>query len=155
MREKFDTLIQAVTGDIADKPLDDGLEQWLNHHYGPASDWYRNMEQACTQGIQDGWMCKYEADGVKYGRVTKPSDATHGFSVDVVRMEDVRGPHHRHPNGEIDLILPVTPGARFDGSDAGWKVYAPDSAHYPTVSHGTAHVLYLLPAGKIEFTKIQ
>ncbi len=152
MREKFDTLIEAVTDAIGDRPLNSGLEQWLNQHYGPDTEWYQAVAESCTQGIQDGWMCKYEADGVKYGRVTKPSDATRGFSVDVVRMEDVRGPHHRHPDGEIDLILPITPGAQFDGSDAGWKVYGPDTAHSPTVSRGAAHVLYLLPAGKIEFT---
>jgi len=32
-------------------------------------------------------------------------------------------------------------------------VYAPGSAHRPTVSSGRALVLYLLPQGQIEFTK--
>ena len=155
MREHFDTLIQTVTRQIDDRALDDTLQTWLNQHYGAESEWYRDISAACTKGVQDGWMCKHEAQGLKYGRVTKPSDETCGFSVDVVSMQDVRGPHHRHPNGEIDLIMPLTPGARFDGSEAGWKVYGPDSAHCPTVSNGAAHVLYLLPDGKIEFTAPQ
>ena len=154
MRDQFDTLIHEVTSQIAGQSLDASLQDWLNTHFGADSDWYRDMSVSCTQGVADGWMCKYEADGVKYGRVTKPSEASNGFSVDVVSMQDVRGPHHRHPNGEIDLIMPITPGAQFDGCDAGWKVYGPDSAHSPTVRHGAAHVLYLLPEGKIEFTRV-
>jgi hypothetical protein len=155
MREHFDTLIQAVTRQIADRLLDETLQIWLNSHYGADSEWYRDISAACIEGVRDGWMCKHEAQGLKYGRVTKPSEASNGFSVDVVSMQDICGPHHRHPNGEIDLIMPITPGARFDGCDAGWKVYRPDSAHYPTVSNGAAHVLYLLPEGKIEFTAQQ
>lgn len=111
MREHFDTLIQTVTRQIAGRPLDHTLQAWLNAGYGAHSDWYQEMTAACIQGIADGWMCKHEAQGLKYGRVTKPSEASHGFSVDVVSMQDIRGPHHRHPNGEIDLIMPLTPGA--------------------------------------------
>jgi hypothetical protein len=68
-------------------------------------------------------------------------------------MENIRGPHHRHPNGEIDLVMPLTAEARFDDHGASWVVYGPNSAHYPTVTHGRAWVLYLLPQGAIEFTK--
>ena len=98
-------------------------------------------------------MCNREAAGIKYGRVIKPEPRTHGFSVDVVEMDNIKGPHHRHPNGEIDMIMPLTPGAKFDEHDAGWLVYGPGSAHSPTVSEGKALVLYLLPQGMIEFTK--
>ena len=97
-------------------------------------------------------MCKREAGGIQFGRVIKPSDDTHQLSVDVVRMENIKGPHHRHPNGEVDLVLPLTADAKFDGSGRGWKVYAPNSAHHPTVTEGAALVLYLLPGGAIEFT---
>jgi hypothetical protein len=68
-------------------------------------------------------------------------------------MQDVAGPHHRHPKGEIDLIMPLDEPAMFDGHPAGWLVYGPDSAHRPTVSGGSALVLYLLPEGAIEFTR--
>ena len=98
-------------------------------------------------------MCNREAGGIKFGRVVKPCDATHGFSVDVVEMDDIAGPHHRHPNGEIDLVMPLDRDARFDGHGAGWRVCGPDSAHVPTVTGGKALILYLLPGGAIEFTQ--
>jgi hypothetical protein len=90
--------------------------------------------------------------GIKYGRVIKPGQATHRFSVDVVEMENLAGPYHRHPEGEIDMIMPFTGSAKFDGRGAGWLVYGPGTAHRPSVSDGKALVLYLLPTGKIEFT---
>jgi hypothetical protein len=68
-------------------------------------------------------------------------------------MNDCVGPHHSHPNGEIDLVMPLEGDARFDGHAAGWVVYPADSAHFPTVSGGRALVLYLLPGGSIEFTR--
>jgi len=78
---------------------------------------------------------------------------TNGLSIDVVDLKDIVGPHHSHPNGEICMTMPVTPGARFDGHDRGWCVYPPGSAHHPTVKNGEALVLYLLPGGEINFTK--
>ena len=110
------------------------------------------IARACREAIRDGWMCNREAGGIRYGRVVKPGPSTHGYSVDVVEMDDVVGPHHRHPNGEIDLVMPIDAAARFDGHGAGWVVYGPGSAHSPTVTGGRALVLYLLPQGAIEFT---
>jgi hypothetical protein len=77
----------------------------------------------------------------------------HGYSIDVVDMNEVAGPHHTHPNGEVDLIMPTEGDARFDGRGAGWLVYPAGSSHRPTVSGGRAFVLYLLPGGAIEFTR--
>jgi hypothetical protein len=111
------------------------------------------VHDACLAGIAAGWMCNREHAGIRYGRVVRPGAATHGFSVDVVDMNDVAGGHHRHPNGEIDLVLPLDGAATFDGHGAGWLVYEPGSAHVPTVAGGRALVLYLLPQGAIEFTK--
>ena len=68
-------------------------------------------------------------------------------------MADLAGPHHTHPNGEIDLIMPLEGDATFDGRPAGWCVYPPGSAHHPTVGNGRALVLYLLPEGQIQFTR--
>ena len=68
-------------------------------------------------------------------------------------MNGVVGPHHSHPNGEVDLVIPLNEGAAFDGTDHGWKVYSPGSAHKPTVANGEAFVIYLLPDGAIEFTR--
>jgi hypothetical protein len=150
---EFGRLVGAITAGIAGKPLDAGLESELNAAYPPDSATFRDVFAACRAAIAAGWMCNREAGGIKFGRVVKPGDATHGFSVDVVEMDDIAGPHHRHPNGEIDLVMPLDREAVFDGHGAGWRVYGPDSAHVPTVTGGKALILYLLPGGAIEFTQ--
>lgn len=151
--EEFQKLIQPLTEALQGRAIDGELQSWLNESYPPDGPAFGEIEKACHAAIEAGWMCNREAGGIAFGRVIKPSPATHGFSVDVVRMEDIKGPHHRHPNGEIDMVMPTAGDAKFDGTPRGWKVYAPDSAHDPTVTDGAALVLYLLPDGAIEFTK--
>ena len=148
----FQKLISQLTEEIAGHALDATLESRLNTDYEPGSIRYERLFDACKIGVRDGWLCNREAGGLRYGRVLKPTDATHGFSVDVVDMENIAGPHHTHLNGEIDLIMPLTEGACFDSSPAGWRVYEAGTSHYPTVSQGRALVLYLLPQGAISFT---
>ena len=150
--ETFSALIAGVTARIAGRPLDDALARDLNAAVPGDGNDVAAIATACREGIRAGWMCNREAGGIRYGRVLKPGPATHGFSVDVVDMADVAGPHHRHPNGEIDLVMPIDGAARFDGHGAGWVVYGPGSAHEPTVRGGRALVLYLLPQGAIDFT---
>jgi hypothetical protein len=148
----FQTLISRLTEEISALPLGPQLETYLNTQHGPGSPTYDAIFNACQTGVKMGWMCNREADGIRYGRVIKATDTTHGFSVDVVDMDNVAGPHHAHPNGEIDMIMPLSPDARFDSRAAGWCVYEPGSAHRPTVTQGRALVLYLLPQGAIQFT---
>jgi hypothetical protein len=150
---RFKTRLAAVTAQIHHRTLDRDLDLWLNKHLGVDTPTYRELKQSCEEGIAQGWLCKYEGGGLRYGRIFKPSDDLHGFSVDVVDMENVAGPHHAHPKGEIDLIMPIDGDAQFDGRSAGWLVCPPASAHRPTVSQGRALVLYLLPQGEIEFTQ--
>lgn len=150
----FHQRIAQVAQQIAGRPLDDTLAQWLNTELGADSDTYRQLKQLCLQGVAEGWLCQRERGGIRYGRVFAATDpALHGFSVDVVDMADIAGPHHVHPHGEIDLIMPLQGEAQFDGRPAGWAVMPAGSAHRPTVSQGRALVLYLLPQGAIEFTK--
>jgi hypothetical protein len=149
----FQQLVAGITTQIAGRPLDAALDAWLNLEHGAGSVSYVALKQACETGVADGWLAHREGGGIKYGRIFKPSDALHGFSVDVVDMQDIAGPHHTHPNGEIDLIMPIGGDATFDGRPAGWCVYGPGTAHRPTVRHGRALVLYLLPQGAIEFTR--
>ena len=150
----FRRQIAQLTATLAGRPLDADLDAWLNAEHGPSSETYRQLRAACEAGVAGGWMCEREGGGIRYGRVCKPGEDLHGFSVDVVEMRDIAGPHHSHPQGEIDLILPLDGSdARFDGRPAGWCVYPPGSAHHPTVSGGRAYVLYLLPQGQIQFTK--
>jgi hypothetical protein len=151
--QQFLGLVADFTGGLAGRPLNEELQRWLNERHGPGTPAYESLKQACVDGVAQGWMCGREAGGIRYGRVLKAEDATHRFSVDVVDMKDVAGPHHTHPLGEIDLIMPLGGDAKFDGHPAGWCVYPPGSAHRPTVAGGRALVLYLLPEGQIDFTR--
>jgi hypothetical protein len=151
--DAFKELLQGVTAHLHNRPLDGDLHTWLNTEHGPASATYSALKAACEVGVADGWLCQRDAGGLKYGRIFKPDAELQGFSVDVVDMTDVAGPHHTHPLGEIDLIMPLDAEARFDGHGAGWLVYPAGSAHPPTVTGGRALVLYLLPEGRIDFTR--
>lgn len=151
--EEFTGLIAGITARIAGRPLDAQVETLLNTEFPADGPAFNRVFEACKAGIAAGWMCNREGGGIKFGRVIKPGDAIHGFSVDVVEMGDCKGPHHRHPNGEIDMIMPLDANAKFDGRGKGWLVYPAGHAHNPTVSEGRALVLYLLPQGAIEFTK--
>ena len=149
----FHQALADLTAQLAGKPLDAALARGLNNTHGPTSTTYQRLREACIQGAREGWLCEREGAGIRYGRVFKPEDALHRFSVDVVDMQNIAGPHHTHPQGEIDLIMPLEGNAVFDGHPAGWCVYPPGSAHHPTVANGRALVLYLLPEGQIQFTR--
>ncbi len=151
--DKFRAQIAGLTAQLAGRPLDAGLDAWLNREHGAASATFADLKASCQAGVAEGWLCNREGGSIRYGRIFKPADDLHGFSVDVVDMTDIAGPHHVHPNGEIDLVMPLEGAATFDGRPAGWVVMPPGSAHRPTVSQGRALVLYLLPQGAIEFTK--
>ncbi len=150
--DSFSQLIAKITERIQGRPVDASLGAFLEAEFPASGAIFTEIFNTCQAAVAAGWMCAREAGGVKFGRVLKASPATHGFSVDVVEMADVVGPHHRHPKGEIDLIMPLEGAAEFDGHGRGWLVYGPDSAHRPTVAGGRAWVLYLLPDGAIEFT---
>lgn len=152
-KENFHQLVADLTAQIAGRPLDAALDQWLNATHGAGSPTFAALKNACLEGVAQGWLCEREGGGIRYGRPFKPEDALHRFSVDVVDMTELAGPHHSHPNGEIDLIMPLEGDATFDGRPAGWCVYPPGSAHRPTVAQGRALVLYLLPEGQIQFTR--
>jgi hypothetical protein len=151
--DQFRSQIARLTAQLHGRALDDSLDAWLNRQHGPGSSTFEELATACRTGVAEGWLANREGGGIKYGRIFKPSDELNGFSVDVVDMQDIAGPHHTHPNGEIDLIIPIDADAQFDGRPAGWCVYGAGSAHRPTVSNGRALVLYLLPQGAIEFTR--
>ncbi len=151
-QEQLRTQVATLTAQLAGRPLDAELAAWLNAEHGPLSDTFRQLQATCEAGVHDGWLCNREGGGIRYGRIFKPADDLHGFSVDVVDMESIAGPHHVHPQGEIDLVIPLSEGAQFDGHGAGWVVYGPGSQHAPTVRQGRALVMYLLPQGQIQFT---
>jgi len=140
----------AATGGEA---LGAALEDRLNRDFPAGGAWFEEAVALCMQGMKEGWLCGREAGGIKFGRAVKPCEALGGMSIDVVEMTSVVGRHHAHPNGEIDLVMPIDGTAKFDARGAGWKIYEAGSAHHPTVTGGKALVLYLLPDGAIEFTR--
>ncbi|HSV47181.1 MAG TPA: DUF4863 family protein [Ramlibacter sp.] len=144
--------LAALTAELANRPLDAQLQAWLNDRHGAGTPAFEALQSTCQAGVAAGWLCDRESGGIRYGRIFKAQAELQGFSVDVVDMDDIVGPHHVHPEGEIDLVMPIAGQARFDGQGAGWVVYPPGSAHRPTVAGGRALVLYLLPQGAIRFT---
>lgn len=149
----FREQIAVLTAQLAGHPLDAQLDAWLNTTHGVGSQTYETLKKMCHLGVAEGWLCEREGGGIRYGRIFKPDESINNFSVDVVDMKDIAGPHHVHPNGEVDLIMPINGEAEFDGRSAGWLVCPPGSAHKPTVTKGRALVLYLLPEGRIDFTR--
>ena len=89
---------------------------------------------------------------VRFGRVSKATPQTLGQSIDVVVMNGA-GPHHLHPAGEVNWCVPLEGEPTFEGCGRGWVVLPPGSAHIPTVTGGVMLIVYLLPGGKIEFTR--
>ncbi len=152
LREAFDKQMFKIAGELAGKPVDGAMAEYLNKTYPADGEIFRKIEALSLKAVAEGWMCDRDAGGIRFGRVLKPDEATRDFSVDVVYMKNVKGPHHVHTTGEIGMIMPITEGAEFDGMGRGWYVYPPGSAHHPTVTGGEALVLYLLPQGSIEFT---
>ncbi len=146
--QRLDRIASTIAGDV----LDSGLESRLNRDFPPSSDTFQSLARLCAEGERDGWLMAREAGGIRYGRAVRPGEIAGNFSVDVVRMKDVRGPHHVHTTGEIGAVIPLDGAPRFDGKGEGWYVYGPGSDHHPTVAGGEAYVLYLLPDGAIEFT---
>jgi hypothetical protein len=151
--ESFRAQLAGLTAQLSGRPLDRALQDWLNAEHGAGSALFQALDASCRAGAAAGWLCQHESGGIRHGRIFKPADDLHAFSVDVVDMTDIAGPHHVHPEGEIDLVLPVEGEPRFDGQPAGWLVCPPGSAHRPTVTGGRARVLYLLPQGAIHFTR--
>ena len=153
MTPQFELLIGTVTSWLAGRTVEPGLGAELAKQFPTDGETFKALAAACREGVRDGWLAQRGEENLRWGRCIKPSGATQDYSVDVVRMTEIEGPHHAHPKGEIDLILPIDPGARFDGHGEGWLVYGPGSAHSPTVRGGAAIVLYLLPGGEIAFAK--
>ena len=150
--DEFQKMLEPVTDFVAGRAVDSALADELSRRFPGDGELFGRIESACHQAIADGWMCAEGGAGRRFGRIIEPGDATGGLSVDVVDLENIVGPHHRHPTGEICMIMPITDGARFDGRPRGWCVFEPGSDHRPTVTDGEALVLYMLPEGRIEFT---
>jgi hypothetical protein len=148
----FLDIVAGIAKELEGAGLDETLEARLNERFSASSEQFSRLSGLCALGEAEGWLVNREAGGIKFGRAVKPGKEAGRFSVDVVRMKDIAGPHHVHTTGEIGAIMPISGAPLFDGKPAGWYVYPPGSSHRPTVAGGDAYILYLLPGGEIEFT---
>ena len=148
----FEEIMSDVATSIGERTLDDGLAGFLNTTYPADGEVFQKVEALCRDGEREGWLFAREMDGIHFGRIIKPGAQAGRFSVDVVRMPAMKGPHHVHTKGEIGMIMPIEGEAEFDDIPRGWYVYPAGSDHWPTVTKGEAYILYLLPDGEIEFT---
>lgn len=151
-KQQFLETVSTIAERIGDRPLDDTLAVYLNSEFPVGGETFSALKSLCAEGEAEGWLMSREAGGIKFGRAVKPGAEARNFSVDVVRMKDVKGPHHVHTTGEIGAVMPISGSPKFDDFPEGWYVYGPGSEHHPTVTGGDAYVLYLLPDGAIEFT---
>jgi hypothetical protein len=138
---------------IGDRPLDAALEADLNDVFGPTTPKFLEMQRLLRIGIEEGWACYAQIDGPDYcrGRLLEKAEGAHEFAIESARLKDVKGNYHRHPLGEINMIQPIEPTGQFCGHGAGWKVFAPDTRHFPTVTGGAVTFIFLLPSGQIEY----
>jgi hypothetical protein len=148
MLETFRPLLDAARGlDLTDAAA---CEAQLAARFDPQGPAAAQLRRELEALLAAGRIAERGALPVRYGRVAKAGPATDGHSIDVVLMTGP-GPRHRHPQGEIDYCIALEGQPTFDGRPPGWVVYGPDSTHVPTVSGGQMLIVYLLPAGAIEF----
>ena len=147
------SLLDELIDYIGSSPLDQDLEARLNSEYGPGTATFQEMKRLLRVGIDEDWACYQVIDGDNYrrGRLGAAPDGVHDFVIESARLNDVKGNYHTHPLGEINMIQPVDPTGQFCGSGEGWKVFAPGTSHYPTVTGGLCTFIFLLPKGEIEY----
>jgi hypothetical protein len=136
------------------------LEHWLNATYRPGTPLYEDLAKLIKAGVEEGWAASVEIDGPHYrrSRIAAPSEETEYFSITAVYMNSqarFRGQYHAHPYGELNMVVPIDPGAQLLGpngwSGAGWTAPGPGSHHYPEVRGGALIALFYLPAGRISY----
>ena len=151
-KEELLQAVRRLCDDIRDRALDADLEAYLNQAFGPGTDSYAELTRLLKLGVQERWAAYVQIEDGDYrrGRIADPSGETAQMSVESGLLRDVKGQYHCHTNGEINMIVPLEEGAQFCGHGAGWRVFAPRSEHFPTVT-GNALMLYFLPGGEIEY----
>ncbi len=109
------------------------------------------LEATALAAHAAGWLTPKEAGGVRFGRISRASEDTHGNSIDAVDMDGPAAGAHTHPRGEVELCIDLVGTPSFDGRRARFQSYAPGTRHVPTVSGGRMLILYFLPGGEIVF----
>ena len=151
-RQALCELLRPVVEEISGAEWNAELAARLTARFPAGGELFQEIEAACAEGIESGWMGLQGEEARKGARVIEPGPATAGMSVDVVQLVDFTGPHHRHPGGEVCAVMTEGPDGRFDGNPRGWAVYPPGSDHWPAGSGGRVRILFFLPDGAIEYT---
>lgn len=109
------------------------------------------LRELMVAASEEGWLTPRTADAtLRFGRLAKPTEATHGLSIDVVDMTSA-GPGHTHPNGEASLCFALEGAPTFMDQPEGWVVAPSGSHHVPTVAGGRMLIAYFLPDGVMVF----
>jgi hypothetical protein len=130
------------------------LEEQMEASFPFSGEHIQALGTEIAQGVRDGWLCnRGEADS-RFSRVAKPSDTTHGLSVDCVSMTG-SAVDHTHTKGEVTVGFPAegadADAVRFEGRPAGWVFLGPGSRHRPQVDGGRMNLIYFLPDGAVEW----
>ena len=150
MIETFRPLLEAASG--LDLAHPEGARAELKRRLDPQGEQASALNAELVALLEAGKLAERGTLPVRYGRVAKATSETLDQSIDVVLMTGA-GPHHVHPAGEVNWCVPVEGTPTFEGCGRGWVVMAPGSSHVPAVTGGKMLIVYLLPGGKIEFTR--
>ena len=52
--DKFRAQIAGLTAQLAGRPLDAGLDAWLNREHGAASATFADLKASCQAGVAEG-----------------------------------------------------------------------------------------------------
>jgi hypothetical protein len=146
----FQPLVDAARGVDLSDPVAARAE--LARRLDPAGSAAAQLNRALVALLDERRIADRGEPPVRWSRVAKSGPETASFSIDAVEMNGP-GPHHVHPAGEVNWCVPLEGDPRFEGTRAGWVVMPPGSGHVPAVSGGRMLIVYLLPEGRIEFTK--
>lgn len=144
-------IIRSITRWLSGRPLDKQLQRELTLAFPPDGPEFKALAATLRYALTHGGIGSRVNETTVYAHLSDPGKDTCGFSIDVVQLTNVKGGKHRHPKGEIDIIIPVDATALFDGRGEGWLVYPPGSTHSPSVRRGSAIVLFMLPDGEMTF----
>ena len=154
--------------EMKNKTAGEELEFWLNANRGPGSELYDELSRLIKIGVAEGWAADVEITGPEYrrARLVEPSAETEYFSITAVYLDSMaggkgdptavfRGQYHAHPYGELNMVIPLNPGAQLNGPlgwrGPGWTSPAPGRHHYPEAKGGAVIALFYLPAGRISY----
>jgi hypothetical protein len=148
MIDSFMPLLVAAQGvDLADPEV---ARLTLQRRFDPQGPQASAFNRELAHLLDEGKIADRGELPVRWGRVAKASHETLQFSIDVVLMTGA-GLRHRHPRGEVNYCVALEGSPTFESQPAGWVVLGPGTTHVPTVEGGKMLIVYLLPAGEIEF----